>query len=44
MIGERSHSRLGCTLVRTFCSSVTDHFKTNHQRSNQNQPVISLSL
>jgi len=23
---------------------VTDHFKTNHQRSNQNQPVISLSL
>jgi len=24
--------------------SVTDHFKTNHQRSNQNQPVISLSL
>jgi len=24
--------------------NVTDHFKTNHQRSNQNQPVISLSL
>jgi len=23
---------------------VTDHFKTNHLRSNQNQPVIWLSL
>jgi|GEM_PF-4081345 len=45
---EAAESSLAAALVAGLDlksgSFVTDHFKTNHQRSNQNQPVISLSL
>ncbi len=30
--------------TKRIAETVTDHFRTNHQESNQNQPVISFFL